>query len=87
MLPDLGALRCVIKASPNAYRSDRPFSLELHAEQVPHTVHWSLGDSGYWYDFNIVCPTLPGWLRRFAGRLETGRDGMSDPALRPAGRA
>jgi phospholipase C len=72
---------CVIKASPNAYRSDRPFSLELHAGQVPRTVHWSLRRSGYWYDFTIVCPMLAGWQRRFAGRLENGQAGVTDPAL------
>jgi phospholipase C len=76
-----GPVSCVIKASPNAYRSDRPFSLELHAEQVPRTVHWSLQQSGYWYDFSITCPALPGWTRHFAGRVETGRDGVTDPAL------
>jgi phospholipase C len=81
-----GAGSCVIKASPNAYRSDRPFSLELHAEQIPRSVHWNLQSSGYWYDFSITCPALPGWLRRFAGRLETGRDGLTDPALGPSGR-
>lgn len=72
---------CVIKASPNAYRSDRPFSLRLEPEYVPRKVHWSLARSGYWYDFSVVCPKLPGWVRHFAGRLETGRDGVTDPAL------
>jgi phospholipase C len=82
-----GTESCVIKASPNAYRSDRPFSLELHGDQVPRTVHWSLEQSGYWYDFSISCPALPRWLRRFAGRLETGRDGVTDPALGSKARA
>jgi phospholipase C len=81
-----GVASCVVKASPNAYRSDRPFSLDLQPEQVPRSVHWSLQPSGYWYDFTLSCPSLPGWMRRYAGRIETGRDGVTDPALGANGR-
>ena len=36
---------------------------------------------GGWYDVSLTDPTRPGWLRRFAGRIETGRDSISDPAM------
>jgi len=41
---------------------------------------WSLNPSGHWYDFTV---TVDGSAleRRFAGRVETGGDGISDPAL------
>jgi phospholipase C len=35
--------------------------------------------SGFWYDFTIQ--GSDGFERRFAGRLETGRDSISDPAM------
>ncbi len=37
--------------------------------------------SGHWYDFSVRLPSLPGYLRRWAGRMETGRDSISDPAM------
>jgi phospholipase C len=52
--------------------------LDLHAQQIPRTVHWNLHISGNWFDFAM---TLPSWHRRYADRLETGRDGVTDPAL------
>jgi phospholipase C len=38
-----------------------------------------LSKSGNWYD--LTARTDQGFLRRFAGRLETGKDGVSDPAV------
>jgi len=37
--------------------------------------------SAGWYDITVTDPAHPGWLRRFAGRVETGRDSISDPAM------
>ncbi len=34
-----------------------------------------------WYDLAVTVRGLEGWLRRFAGRAETGRMGQSDPAI------
>lgn len=39
---------------------------------------WRLGESGNWYDFSL---TYQNNLYRFAGRVETGKDGISDPAM------
>ncbi len=33
------------------------------------------------YDFSVTAEELPGFERRFAGRVETGRHGLSDPAM------
>jgi phospholipase C len=38
---------------------------------------WSAKDSQGWYDLTV---TAPGFEQRFAGRIETGRHGISDPA-------
>jgi phospholipase C len=43
--------------------------------------HWKLQGSGYWYDFVVTCDADPGFYRRLAGRVETGRHGVSDPAM------
>ena len=36
---------------------------------------------GRWYDLKAGCTEDPTFLRRFAGRLETGKPGVSDPAI------
>jgi phospholipase C len=43
------------------------------------TLRWDVSKSGNWYDFTLT--TGRGFARRFAGRLETGKDGVSDPAM------
>ena len=42
---------------------------------------WELAESGYWYDLSVTVAEQPAFKRRFAGRLETGRDSISDPAM------
>jgi phospholipase C len=39
---------------------------------------WELAGIGNWYDFTA---TAAGFTRRFAGRVETGRPSISDPAM------
>jgi len=41
----------------------------------------ALERSAHWYDFTVLARGLPAFGRRFAGRVETGRDSLSDPAL------
>jgi phospholipase C len=42
---------------------------------------WSLDESAHWYDFTLSVAELPGYSRRFAGRVEMGRASWSDPAI------
>ncbi|MDM0034862.1 phospholipase C, phosphocholine-specific [Variovorax sp. J22P271] len=44
-------------------------------------MRWSLDASGQWYDFVVTCDADPAFHRRLAGRLETGRHSVSDPAM------
>ncbi|MER5604021.1 phospholipase C, phosphocholine-specific [Streptomyces sp. NPDC002265] len=46
---------------------------------VRHTV--DLTASGRWYDLTVSSATDTAYLRRFAGHVENGRPGVSDPAL------
>ncbi len=39
---------------------------------------WSVAESGNWYDFTL---SGGGFARRAAGRIETGKHGVSDPAM------
>jgi len=40
-----------------------------------------LAASNRWYDFSVKVEALPGFSRRFAGRLENGAPSVSDPAM------
>ncbi|MFZ2989659.1 alkaline phosphatase family protein, partial [Ideonella sp.] len=75
-----GTAGCSVAISPLAYRQDGPWTLNLAAgtEQV-----WQLDLSAQqgWHDLQISSPDLPTWQRRVAGRLETGRHSISDPAM------
>ncbi|WP_374574262.1 phosphocholine-specific phospholipase C [Phenylobacterium sp.] len=42
---------------------------------------WKLAATGGWYDLAVTLDGEPGYLRRLAGRLETGKDSISDPAM------
>jgi phospholipase C len=46
---------------------------------VHHTV--ALARSRRWYDVTVTSATDPAFLRRFAGHVENGRPGTSDPAI------
>ena len=76
-----GDTACEIRVVANAYRPDSVLSLWLPRGAVPRALSWPVRASAFYYDFTVVCPTLPSWSRRFAGRVETGRHGVSDPAL------
>jgi phospholipase C len=41
----------------------------------------SLGTSHRWYDFSVTINGAARFLRRFAGRVETGESGFSDPVM------
>ncbi|HTV22816.1 MAG TPA: phospholipase C, phosphocholine-specific [Polyangiaceae bacterium] len=77
-----GSAHATIQVTTDGYPGQRSFSLELpcSGEVVSH--RWSVARSGDWYDFSVRCGERPSWLRRFAGRMETGRHGVSDPAPR-----
>jgi phospholipase C len=76
-----GTAPTVLHVSPNAYRHDRALTLALPAGGRIVSLRWPTEQSGDWYDFTVRCGALPGWSQRFAGRMESGRHGVSDPAL------
>lgn len=67
-----------IRIADNAYGYDVPQPFELAAGKTEKE-QWLLGNSGNWYDFSIQSGN--GFLHRFAGRVETGKHSISDPAM------
>ncbi len=74
-----GAADATFTVTPNAYRKDGPWRFTVPAGRQLDQ-HWPLAGQDNWYDFTVTAPQ-GGFSRRFAGRLETGKDGRSDPAL------
>jgi len=76
-----------------ANRSDRPVEFSLESQVYGPAVtrplavlahgtasqHWDVSPSGNWYD--LILRAGPEFVRRFAGRLETGKNSVSDPAM------
>lgn len=61
----------------NGYGHGAGPAIELAAgASVTH--EWSVADSGHWYDVTLADDSF---AARFAGRLETGAPGISDPAI------
>ncbi len=70
-----------ISVTPNAYHDAlKPWRATLRPGASASPV-WSLSDSGGWYDLSVTSSHNPAWLRRLAGRIWTGRPGISDPAM------
>jgi phospholipase C len=78
-LLNAGNAGCTFQLTANAY-SDEQDSIRVGpASATERTL--PLRRSAHWYDFSIRVDELPGFVRRFAGRVETGRHSFSDPAL------
>ena len=76
-----GVAPCTFVVTPNAYYVNHErWTLTVPAGgQVEQA--WPLANSNAWYDFSVTLNEDPAYLRRFAGRVETGRHGSSDPAM------
>ena len=45
--------------------------------------HWPLAASDHWYDLLVTLAEAPRFVRHFAGKVETGRPGRTDPGIGP----
>ncbi|MGB3818200.1 phospholipase domain-containing protein, partial [Achromobacter pulmonis] len=75
-----GALSRGFQIEANAYHYAGHHEPAL-APGVGATLAWNLAASGGWYDFSVRADDAPGFIRRFAGRIETGAPSSSDPAM------
>ena len=64
----------------NAYDFEGPWELYIAAGKSVNN-EWLLTKSGNWYDFSVRLEAHPEFLFRFAGRMENGKAGISDPAM------
>ncbi|MBK7236032.1 MAG: phospholipase C, phosphocholine-specific [Sterolibacteriaceae bacterium] len=79
-LTNRGSEACVFVAGHLAYQQRAPQAFLVDGGT---TVEWRAGltrEHG-WYDIQVALENAPGFARRFAGRLETGRHDISDPAM------
>jgi phospholipase C len=67
------------KVKSNAYRHEQETVCVRRGDSEHRS--WSLEKSGNWYDFTVTGDDRGRFSRRFAGRVETGRDSFSDPAM------
>jgi phospholipase C len=75
-----GERDCVFTITAKAYRNDGPWTVKVKGGR-DEDLRWNLDASGQWYDFEVSCDADATWLRRLAGRIETGRHSVSDPAF------
>jgi phospholipase C len=76
-----GAQPRTLKVTPQAYAGAlAPWTVTLAPGKLANRI-WTLGASRGWYDLLLTCDGEPAFSRRFAGRLETGRDSITDPSM------
>jgi phospholipase C len=80
-LKNPGAKALQIIATPNAYTKAMAAWSTRVAAGGGASHKWRLKDSGGWYDVSVKIGEDGTWLRRVAGRLETGKESVSDPAM------
>ncbi len=74
-----GSAPCSFTLSANAYTSQS--SSHTLAARSETSLRLPVAATDYWYDFSVKVSGHPEYQRRFAGRVETGRHTVSDPAL------
>ncbi|CAB3783824.1 Non-hemolytic phospholipase C [Paraburkholderia caffeinitolerans] len=83
-LANSGPAQAECTVTANAYRSDGPWTLSVPAHGRAEQ-RWLLDASGGWYDFTLSAVKNTDGAneitRRFAGRMETGKDSISDPEM------
>ncbi|MFM9436945.1 phospholipase C [Janthinobacterium sp. CG_23.3] len=79
-LHNTGAAAATFSVGAKAYFDPAPWIVSVAPNGTAEQT-WPLCDCGNWYDFLVQVKELPAYARRFAGRVETGKDGISDPAM------
>ncbi|MDA3557383.1 phospholipase C, phosphocholine-specific [Acinetobacter sp. AOR15_HL] len=63
----------------NAYLPNKTWTIETdHSEKE---LVWDMSEFGGWYDFTVTLADDATFTRRFAGRIETQEDSISDPYM------
>ncbi|PKF32922.1 phosphocholine-specific phospholipase C [Acinetobacter proteolyticus] len=70
-------VKLLVKA--NAYLVNKTWQIETAATE--QELNWDMSEFGGWYDFTVTIENDPSYSRRFAGRIETNEDSISDPYM------
>ncbi|MBP7950392.1 MAG: phospholipase C, phosphocholine-specific [Verrucomicrobiales bacterium] len=62
-----------------SYRKERILKTLSSGEALQ--VSLSFADSAGWHDFQVTCPGNATFIRRYAGRIEDGRESTTDPMI------
>jgi phospholipase C len=87
VLPEGGVeLRAVSRGAAHVLRvTDNAYGAVAHSVELTDRgvvrVPFQLDGSHHWYDLSLTIENNASYSRRFAGRVETGREGFSDPAM------
>jgi len=73
------AADCKIEIKDNAYKN--PDRTELITPQKRTIIALNTASSFGWYDFTLRVSGFDSFQRRFAGRVETGKDSVTDPVI------
>jgi phospholipase C len=68
-----------VEITDNAYKN-KPVSKRLAAGESAN-IAIDLKKSFQWYDFVVAVRNHPRFAKRYAGKVETGREGVSDPVM------
>jgi phospholipase C len=79
LLSNTGFRPCYLTVA-NGYSAEPPRHLYLRPGALVRD-RWSLRGSSGWFDLSVTAGTGDGFLRRFAGHVETGRPSLTDPKL------
>ena len=71
------AVKLIVKA--NAYLPNKTWVIETSTTEKE--LSWDMSEFGGWYDFTVTIENEPSYSRRFAGRIETNEDSISDPYM------
>ncbi|WP_034594025.1 phosphocholine-specific phospholipase C [Hamadaea tsunoensis] len=75
-----GGAACTVTITANRYRTDGPWTYSVGAGATVED-YWTVTGANNWYDLTATANTTDGFVRRFAGHLETGAASTSDPSL------
>lgn len=71
-----------IDITDNAYKTaPQHLQAKLIAKKFPSTLVIDLAKSHGWYDFTVRIKGYPLYERRYAGKVETGKHGVTDPFM------
>ncbi|MBJ9986118.1 phospholipase C, phosphocholine-specific [Acinetobacter sp. S40] len=74
-----GQSSCTLRVKANAYLPNQQWSIETASSEKE--LAWDMTEFGGWYDFTVYMESDLSFSRRFAGRIETPKDSISDPYM------